>query len=402
MSYPALAEHQLRVSYLARILGREVGFSGKELEALVIAGALHDLALFTSVDKKLALEEDPQTLERHARWGYALLRGFPYLRRSAEFILHHHAPWQILKEKDDQMWALGSNILRLADTLEIRSRELRPLLFYRSRLLEDLNSLKGSEFAPEVIEALHRAGEKELFWLRLENFSKEREVIFQTETATHLPCDQIEFLTRLFALIIDLKSPFTRIHSAGVAAVTDWLAEVLGFRDFMRVFLRVAAYLHDLGKLAVPEAILNKPGHLTEEEWAVMKAHPFYTFRILEEIPNLEMVNYIASAHHERLDGRGYPAKLSAPDLSLGARVLAVADVTTALLEDRPYRKGFLPEKARGILGELSGSALDPEIVSLVVGNMEYVVNLIRYVEEKRLEQLSTLGYWESKSGRGI
>ncbi|WP_297056506.1 HD domain-containing protein [Thermosulfurimonas sp.] len=389
---PRVAKHQIRVSYLTRLLGRQLGFKGAELEALVIAAALHDLGLFTFKEKQLAFDEIPGVLEKHARLGYQMLRRFPFLRRSAEFILYHHTPWKELGRGPDYSTALGGNIIHLADRIEVRARVLRPLLLYAPSLLEDLGALK-EEFAPELLQALRELGEKELFWLRLERLRSETEVTFQVEYSTYLTCRDLVSLAALFALVVDLKSPFTRIHSAAVARLAVWLGEEMGFRDYLRDQLLVAGYLHDLGKLSVPESILDKAGPLTPQEWAVMKAHPFVTYRILERIPHFEVINLWASSHHERLDGRGYPARLTARELSLGARILAVADITTALLEDRPYRRGMPPEKVSQILNDLSGSALDPRLVALVIRNLDHVGSLIREVQEERLGHMEALGY---------
>ncbi len=387
-----LVSHQLRVSYIVRILGRELGFKGQELEALVVAGALHDLGLFTAEERVRALEEDPQVIEKHTVLGYRMLREFPYLRRAAEFILHHHTPWEQLKSETDEQTALAANLIHLADTLEIRIRGLHPLLLHVPQILEELRT-RSRDFAPQIIEVLLKEGQKDLFWLRLERFKKETELIFQVEHSTYLPCQDLESLAALFAVVVDLKSPFTRIHSAGVASVAAWLGEAVGFSKPLLSYLKVAGYLHDLGKLSVPERILNKPGPLTEEEWAIMKAHPFVTYRILEKIPHFETINAWASAHHERLDGRGYPACLSSENLSPGARILAVADVTTAILEDRPYRPGMSLSQAREVLRGLSGKALDPEMTSLVIRNLDHARDLVVRARQRRLERFETWGY---------
>ncbi len=389
---PQLVSHQLRVSYIVRILGRELGFRGEALEALVIAGALHDLGLFTAEERARALEEDPQVIKKHTLVGYLMLRDFPYFRKAAEFILHHHTPWEKLKSETDEQTALGANVIHLADTLEIRIRGLHPLLLHAPQILEEFRA-RSRDFAPQIIEALSKVGQRELFWLRLERFKKETELILQVEHTTYLPCQEMESVAAIFSVVVDLKSPFTRVHSAGVASVAGWLGEALGFSRYLLGFLKVAGYLHDLGKLSVPESILNKPGRLNEEEWAIMKAHPFVTYRILEKIPHFETINAWASSHHERLDGRGYPARLPAEALSMGARVMAVADVTTAILEDRPYRSGMSLSRAREVLQGLSGKALDPEITSLVIQNLDYVRDLVTQARETRFERFETWGY---------
>lgn len=388
---PGIAYHQLRVAYIASIIGKELGFEGKDLESLVIAGAFHDIGLLTTEEKLLAFRHYPPIVEKHVWLGYQILKKFSYFERAAEFVLYHHTPWEKLKSETDYQTALGSNIINLADKLEIKTRALSPILLYSGTVLRDFQRQKG-KFAKEILEALAKVEEREIFWLNLEYFNKQRKWNFQSSFSTYLSRKDLTSLASLFAVIIDLRSPFTGGHSTGVASLAKWLGEVLGFSQDILQDLEIAGYLHDIGKLAIPEKILNKPGPLTSKEWAIIKSHPFITYRILEKIPHFEHINAWASSHHERLDGKGYPAKLAAKDLSLEARVLAVADVTTAILEDRPYRSRMTLTQARKVLKELSGKALDPQIVKLVIGNLDHVQKILNQAQIKRYESFESWG----------
>jgi HD-GYP domain-containing protein (c-di-GMP phosphodiesterase class II) len=123
--------------------------------------------------------------------------------------------------------------------------------------------------------------------------------------------------------------------------------------------LRRAALLHDLGKLSVPNMVLEKPGKLTDEEWKIVKMHPYYTLEILRRIPGFEALGEEAAAHHEKLDGSGYWRGLVGEQLSTFARILAVADIFDALRAKRPYRDSLPLEKAFSIMREESPHALD-------------------------------------------
>jgi putative nucleotidyltransferase with HDIG domain len=147
-----------------------------------------------------------------------------------------------------------------------------------------------------------------------------------------------------FAEVVDAKSPFTARHSRQVAHIAIALAERLGFDELQRRDLARAALLHDIGKLSVPNSILDKPGPLASDEWEVVRMHPYYTLRILNHIQGFEGLARVAAAHHERLDGRGYFLGLRAEQITLPARILAVADVFEALTASRPYRPA-LPEE---------------------------------------------------------
>jgi HD-GYP domain-containing protein (c-di-GMP phosphodiesterase class II) len=151
------------------------------------------------------------------------------------------------------------------------------------------------------------------------------------------------------------------------------IAAQLGLSSERRLLVNRAALLHDLGKLRVPNSILDKPGKLTAEEWIVVQEHPRLTREILARIQPFRELAAIAGAHHEKLDGTGYPDRLSADQLSLEARIIAVADIYGALTEDRPYRAGLPVEQALAIVARDVPHKLDSdcyEALAAIVGNV--------------------------------
>jgi HD-GYP domain-containing protein (c-di-GMP phosphodiesterase class II) len=146
--------------------------------------------------------------------------------------------------------------------------------------------------------------------------------------------------------------------------------------------MEVAGNLHDIGKLAVPNSILDKPGKLTKEEMAVMKSHTYYTYFVIDTIGGLQQIAEWAAYHHERIDGSGYPFHCSESEINTGARIMMVADIFTALAEDRPYRKGMSKEQIVQILNQFSDRCLlDTRIVNLLFDNYEEIYS---YVAEKQ------------------
>jgi len=171
-----------------------------------------------------------------------------------------------------------------------------------------------------------------------------------------------------FASIVDAKSPFTQRHSRRVADIAMAIARERGVESEM---LRVAALLHDLGKLAVPNSILDKPGPLTEPEWKIMRRHPEDSLRILRRLKGLGGWADVAAAHHERLDGQGYHLGLDGRVLNLEARILAVADVYESLTADRPYRAALDRTATFAILEAGRGNAFDGDCIDALAALLD-------------------------------
>ena len=173
-----------------------------------------------------------------------------------------------------------------------------------------------------------------------------------------------------WAKAVELRDQETSGHTERVTALTLHLARTLGVAEEDLEHIRRGAILHDVGKIAIPDRILLKPGPLTEEEWQVMKRHPVYAHEWLSGIPFLRKALDIPYAHHERWDGTGYPRGLRGEAIPLSARIFAVADVYDALTSDRPYRKAWPREKALAYLQEEAGRQFDPQVVEAFLALM--------------------------------
>jgi putative nucleotidyltransferase with HDIG domain len=176
--------------------------------------------------------------------------------------------------------------------------------------------------------------------------------------------DQMSWGTLLaLARAIDASSPWTAGHSERVTALSLAIGRRMGMTESELEVLQRGGLLHDLGKIGVPADILDKHGRLTDEEMEVMMGHTRIGARILQPIPVFPDVIPIVQQHHEHVDGTGYPDGLKGDEISLGARVLAVADVYDALTSARPYRKAMEQDEVVKIIQESSGSHFDPEAV---------------------------------------
>jgi putative nucleotidyltransferase with HDIG domain len=165
------------------------------------------------------------------------------------------------------------------------------------------------------------------------------------------------------ARALDLPEAEGEGHSRRVAAISAQLAGALGLPPSEQARVRRGALLHDIGKLRVPDAILLKPGPLTESEWVRVRQHPVYAYEMLRPILQLRPVAEMPYCHHERWDGTGYPRKLKGHEIPLSARIVAVADVWDALTSNRPYRCALPPEQVRAHIRAQAGHHFDPAVV---------------------------------------
>ena len=220
----------------------------------------------------------------------------------------------------------------------------------------------GSWFDPAVVSAFRRCAADPAFWEQLSAPSLEAAVFALEPGRFVVPLDEdyLDEIAIAFGQVVDAKSPYTAGHSARVALYTEGIAAELGLDEQRRRWLRRAALLHDMGKLGVSNAVLDKPGKLDEDEWAAVKRHAQYTESILSRIDAFGELAQVAGAHHERLDGRGYPRGLQAAEISLETRIITTADIFDAITAERPYRGAIPIPKTLEMMAENVGTAIDP------------------------------------------
>ena len=233
-----------------------------------------------------------------------------------------------------------------------------------------LTRRSGRWFNPALVRAASVVAKNETFWQALRTIDPVALLHEVAPTRALVVADdaRLDSIVDAFAGVIDAKSPYTHDHSRRVADYAVAAARRLGFSAERLVRLRRAAALHDIGKLGVSNAILDKPGALTPSEWQAMREHTRHTLEILDAVPVFRELAVDAAAHHERLNGSGYHLGLQGAALTPSARILAVADVTDALRSDRPYRAGLEVERVVGMLSEDAASGkMCPQSVSAMV-----------------------------------
>jgi HD-GYP domain-containing protein (c-di-GMP phosphodiesterase class II) len=166
-----------------------------------------------------------------------------------------------------------------------------------------------------------------------------------------------------FNQLLDLRDLNTGVHSTRLAEWGLRVARDLGVRESCMPDLEMGALLHDIGKIGIPDNILNKPGRLTPEEYEMVKRHPEFGWTVIRKLPGLEQTSLYVLHHHENFDGTGYPARLKACEIPIGSRIVSVIDAFDAMVSSRPYRNGLPLEEAIRRLNDASGTQFDPAVI---------------------------------------
>lgn len=371
--------HGKRVAYMATECGKLMGWETQRLDDLFQAAILHDCGVSkTMVHSRLAqfeweLEGD------HCEIGASLLSSSPLLAKLAPTVRHHHTHWSVLKDLDlPHEVKLSANCIYMVDRVDVLSLasmvDQANLLLGKEAIRQKILDKRGDWFCPESVDAFMQVSKSEAFWFALETEHVNGYVAtwISHEQSREMSFQELRGLVRLFSFIVDAKSPFTREHSDGVARLARHLGVMFALSEESCEMLELAGLLHDIGKLRVPDELLEKPGKLTENEFIKVQRHSFDTYSILKTIKGLEQVSQWAAQHHERVDGSGYPYHLAEGGISLEARIIAVADVFQALVQDRPYRDSLPPDQIMAILKQQAyDGKLDHTVVDCVEANLD-------------------------------
>jgi len=365
---PIVTRHQIRVAQLALELLQRMGAPPSEAEDVLLAGLLHDcgaLSLQERVDL-LRFEQSDAGVHVHGDRGWRLLRLYPPFRGAADVVRWHHLPWRAQTQTSEMHGPVprGAHVIHLADRVDVLLRSSTHPLADVDAIVGTLRSLSGDVFMPDAVDAFVEAATSEAFWLSTVADGPEAIRARGRRLGAGLTeATDLRGVSKLFAELVDFRSRFTATHSSGVAATAARLARAANFSDAEVKTMYVAGHLHDIGKLAVPQSILEKPGRLTAAEFAVVRSHTYHGWRILDPIPALERPKVWGTLHHEKMDGTGYPFRLPGTELELGSRIMAVSDVFTALTEERPYRDGMGLGKALDIVADMADrGSLDPVV----------------------------------------
>ena len=353
-------KHGKRVAYISVRMAEYWAIQSDALQDLAICALLHDNALTQYISEELKNNSDIDLSEEktnlHCIYGEKNISKIPFKTDVSNVILYHHehadgtGPFQ----KTWQETPLFARIIHLADMIDIigNSKDFNEQRW--DFICQYLSKNKDRLFDSECVDAFLKA-------FSIESFQALRDDSFESELWKIIPREKQDFdwetcknVADFFAKIVDYKSPFTSMHSIGVAEKAALFSKYIGFDSISVQKMYLAGALHDIGKMAIGNEILEKPDKLTDDEFSKMKNHAGYTYLILSEVNDFEEIRDWAALHHEKLNGKGYPFGKTADELNEPERIMACIDIYQALTEDRPYKKGLSHDKACGILDDMA------------------------------------------------
>lgn len=353
---PRLVDHGERVGYLvAKMLEARGGATEKQIVDCYVLGLLHDIGAYKTEEIGEMMRFESVDVWNHSIYGYLFLKTAGPMGNLADAVLCHHVNWNLLDQMPCEHRELA-NLLNLADRIETHLRvKGRPVR------AEQLEPQRGTRFLGDLIDLFYQAEDR----FHLQKHLTDGSFILDTERFMYQASYDMTTLIRYIQMVaysIDFRSETTVTHTITTVSVSVELARLLEVSSYAKRQIYLGAYLHDLGKIVIPVEIIEKPGQLTPEEMEVMKTHVVYSGRIIRGFVS-EGIYKIATRHHEKLDGSGYPLGLKADQLSLPEQIVAVADIISALYGRRSYKEAFPKER---VLSILKSMAEDGKISRLV------------------------------------
>jgi putative nucleotidyltransferase with HDIG domain len=337
--------HAKHVAYTSYMIAKELNLPIEQQKDTYYAALLHDIGAGNSC-----------SIEEHCIAGRDILKNLPVKNIISEFVYFHHehingtGPFHL---KGDEI-PLPAQIICFADLFDSSFRDLKNLNFATFNEIRSWLNDVHSLFDSEILITFQKLIEKEYFLLDYFNheFNKilSRRILIQEY---YLDLEGIKGYAHAFSEIIDKRSPFTYIHSVGIADLVIKISKELGYDSDVQNKVYIAALLHDVGKLAISNDIIDKAGKLNEQERFEINKHSYYTRWILEQIDGFEEITEFASNHHEKLNGKGYPLHLYGEQIGELDRIMAICDIYQALTEERPYRKQMPIDKVWEIIDQM-------------------------------------------------
>ncbi|MDR7866633.1 MAG: HD domain-containing protein [Sporomusaceae bacterium] len=323
MSSKGISSHHCRTAIIVKHIGEELNLTQNDMQVLIYASLLHDIGAAANWDEKhnIVHVDKDESIFNHAEAGYNLLKDSAQLSPLSSAIRHHHDRFNGGNPSGLSGYdiPLVSRIIHVADRIEVSIMSDCHIFPQREKIIVAIRD--NSFFDPEIVDVVSGFALKDYFWLDIVNPSYQSRFLRGLDYFGKLKfsAHDIEQIAHIFANVVDATSSYTATHSKNVARIAELLAHMYGFSEEEQQLFRMAGLLHDIGKLSIPNEILDKPGNLNFAEASIVVQHPYYTLRVLEQIEGFDMLAIWASRHHEKLNGAGYPSKSPAGISAWGA-----------------------------------------------------------------------------------
>lgn len=362
-----LLNHGERVAYIMLNLLRAQGrHREKEILELCAISIFHDIGAYKVAERDKLVTIDTVAPFDHAIYGSLFIKYFSPLSKLYKVVLTHHFSSMYYTENKIDIISEEGLLLNFADNID------RIYSFKKASTIDYMMNNK-KEYLIEYIELLIDADAKNNLIDKLIDGSYVEELydFLRTKTVTR---EEIISYSKMLAYSIDFRSEATVKHTILVEAVSYQIAKLYGLDEDTLEEIKVAAALHDIGKIAIPIEILEKPGKLTDEEFEIMKSHAIIGYNILSDL-KVDDIRDIGTLHHEKLDGSGYPFGLKNSDITPEMRIVAIGDIVSALLGVRSYKEEFNKEKVIKILKNMTQyNKIDKNIANLFIENYDFII----------------------------
>lgn len=366
MDNKVLQHGEITAYIFYNMLKAEGVYTDVELAEYTLIGMMHDLGMIKTGYSDV-VECETTNVWAHSVYGYLFLKYLSPVGDKAEIVLYHHLPFYLharIKSKHMKV----TEYLTLADEMDVFMR-LEGHGMEKDYFVKRVNI----NFSAKALELFHAAQNQFHFLekLKTNEYVKELEELFGSVKFSE---KQKKGFLEMLIYAIDFRSQQTVIHTMSTKAFALELGRMMRVPTRELQVLYYGSLLHDIGKIVIPLSILEAPRKLSNEEMRIMKAHVVITDKILNGILDESIVR-VAVRHHEKLDGTGYPLGLKGDDLSRLERIIAVADILSALYGKRSYKDSFSPDKIKGILkSDADGGKICKEVVDVAINNFETII----------------------------
>ena len=371
--------HAWRVAVISTLMAEEI--LPDEKSDIFIAGLLHDvgaMSLPNHMTRYPSMSEQilHPIIRSHTIIGAQIVSDFPGFEKAPSLILDHHEYWDghgYPRAKKEKEIVAGAQLIRAADTFDIlfQTHPEKTL----PQIMKDMNKLVSKEFNKSVFSSLEKIMNNKLFH-DLVDAQKLPDILFKLRDEISVSgvddgTDIMGISLDIFGQVIDSKHAYTAGHSKRVSQKSLLIALSMNLPHDEVTRIKWAGLVHDIGKVAIPPAILDKTSELSDDEYELLRKHTVYTEEILETVSCMKELVPIAAAHHERFDGNGYHHKLKGKDIPLGARILSVADTYDAMTSLRGHRDASLIPVAIDEIKNGSNTQFDPDVVEAAIPILE-------------------------------